>query len=118
MSILPISDVTTRALQASLRGLDARNAAIADNVANVETPNYKAKIVDFESVLKSAIESGSPESASPSVAESAAPTRLNGNNVSLDTEVVLQTETLLRTQLVVAALNNRYSMLRTAISGQ
>ena len=82
MSILPISDVTTRALQASLRGLDARNAAIADNVANVETPNYRAKLVDFESVLQSAIESGSPESASPSVAESAAPTRLNGNNVS------------------------------------
>ena len=116
--ILPISDVSTRALQAALKGLDERQRVIADNVANVETPNYRAKLVDFESVLQSAIESGSPESASPSVAESAAPTRLNGNNVSLDTEMVLQTETLLRTQLVVAALNNRYSMLRTAISGQ
>ncbi len=29
-----------------------RNSAIADNIANVDTPNYKKKVVNFENELK------------------------------------------------------------------
>jgi flagellar basal-body rod protein FlgB len=43
---------------------------------------------------------------------------MNGNNVNMDQELVEQSETLLRTQLVVQALNHKYSVLRTAIVGQ
>lgn len=117
--ILPISDVSTRALQAALKGLDERQRVIADNVANVETPGFHAGVVNFEDSLRAALtEGGDVSNATTTVTSSQAPTRLNGNNVNLDMEMVLQSESLLRTQLVVAALNSKYSMLRTAISGQ
>lgn len=41
-------DVLVQALSAS----DLRNKVIADNIANVNTPNYIAKGVDFESAMK------------------------------------------------------------------
>ena len=117
--ILPISDVSTRALQAALKGLDERQRVIADNVANVETPGFRAGVVNFEDSLRTALtEGGDVSGAATTVTSSQAPTRLNGNNVNLDMEMVAQSESLLRTQLVVAALNSKYSMLRTAISGQ
>lgn len=117
--IRPVADVTTKTLQTALEGLDARQRAIASNVANIETPNYRATRVNFEDSLRAALANDSdPTSAAVSTERSAAPTRLNGNNVNMDVELVEQTETLLRTQLVVQALNHKYSMLRTAIVGQ
>lgn len=115
----PVADVTTRTLQAALGGLDARQRAIASNVANIETPNYRATRVNFEDSLRAALRSGGdPQEANIGVERSNAATRMNGNNVNMDIELVEQTETLLRTQLVVQALNHKYSMLRTAITGQ
>ena len=39
-------------LQAAMSGLAARQRAIANNVANVDTPNFKASEVRFEDALK------------------------------------------------------------------
>ena len=39
-----------------------RNEAISNNIANVDTPNYKRQEVDFESELKKAMGSGRIES--------------------------------------------------------
>ena len=43
-----------RVIQAALQGLTARQRAIADNVANVDTPEFKASRVSFETTLKQA----------------------------------------------------------------
>ena len=51
----------------------------------------------------------------PTVTRSLAPTRLNGNNVAIDEEIVGLTETALRHQLVVEAMNGKFRLLRTAI---
>ena len=40
---------------------------------------------------------------------------MNGNNVSLDNEVVALTETDLAYQLMIQALNSKFGLLRTAI---
>jgi len=75
--ILPISDVSTRALQAALKGLDERQRVIADNVANVETPGFRAGVVNFEDSLRTALAEGSDVSdATATVTSSQAPTRL------------------------------------------
>lgn len=110
-----ISDLTSRTLQASLRGLDARRRAAEDNIANVETPGFIATNVSFEDSLRQAIRRGSPLASDVSAEHSVEPTRLNGNNVNVADEMVGLTETGLRQQLVVQALNSRYSVLRTAI---
>lgn len=117
-SINGISDGVTQTLHAAINGLDARQRAISSNVANLETPNYLARQVDFEDSLRSAIERGDPTKASVSVQQSLAATRTNGNNVNIDFELMASSENLLRQRLVIQALNNKYTLLRTAITGQ
>lgn len=118
MSIGGISDGVTQALHMAINGLDARQQAIAGNIANLETPDYLARTVNFEDSLRAALDGGDPTSMSISVEQSLAATRLNGNNVNIDFELLAQQENELRQQLVVQALNNKYALLRTAISGQ
>jgi flagellar basal-body rod protein FlgB len=113
-----ISDLTSEALLASIRGLDSRAGAIKDNIANVETPGYQSKVVDFESSLSQALAGGDVADATTSIARSLAPTRQNGNNVAIDQEMTQLTETELRHQLAISALNAKYRLLRTAITGQ
>lgn len=52
----PVFDTTTDALAASLRFRNLRNNVTAANIANAETPGFKAKVVDFESDLRRAID--------------------------------------------------------------
>lgn len=113
-----ISDSTMQALHTSLHGLNLRRQAAEDNIANVETPGYLANRVDFEDSLRTAIGRGNPTAMTPTVSRSLAPTRLNGNNVAIDEEIVGLTETALRHQLVVEAMNGKFRLLRTAILGQ
>ena len=118
MSLSPISDATSVTLQQALDGLQRRQDAIAANVANLETPGYLSREVDFESSLRSAVASGSPDRFAVTEDRSLAATRLNGNNVNIDREIMLGSETLLRQRLVIQGLNSKYQILRTAITGR
>jgi flagellar basal-body rod protein FlgB len=115
MPIAGISDVVTAALHQALNGLDARQQAISSNIANLETPNYLAKEVDFETSLRAALEDGDPSKAEIAVSESLAATRMNGNNVNIDFELLAGSENVMRQRLAVQALNAKYQLLRTAI---
>jgi flagellar basal-body rod protein FlgB len=116
--ISAISDSTTAALQAALDGLAQRQDAIASNMANLETPGYLAREVQFEDSLRAAIAAGSPSDMVVSTGRSLAATRTNGNNVNIDMEILANAETGLRQRLAVQGLNAKYSLLRTAISGR
>jgi flagellar basal-body rod protein FlgB len=118
VSLSPISDATSVTLQQALDGLQQRQDAIAANVANLETPGYLSREVDFESSLRSAIATGRPDTFAVSQDRSLAATRLNGNNVNIDREIMLGSETLLRQRLVIQGLNSKYQILRTAITGR
>jgi flagellar basal-body rod protein FlgB len=111
-------DVSTSALKVSAAGLSARQTAIADNIANIETPGYQARKVKFEEALTSAVAHGqSPSSVTPSVANSLEPTRLNGSNVNLDEETLSHIDTTMRYQLTMRALDSKYGLIRDAIKG-
>jgi flagellar basal-body rod protein FlgB len=111
-----IGDVTSSALKAALDGLAQRQRVTADNIANVNTPGFLAGRVDFESSLRGALAGGeNPASAMAVVARSLEPTNTNGNNVNLDSETVIATETGLRYQLALNALDGKYNTLRTAL---
>jgi flagellar basal-body rod protein FlgB len=112
-----ISDLTIRSLQEAMRGLGTQRRTIANNVANSETPGYLAQRVSFQESLAEAIQSGHPESMRSTATQSALPPNQTGNNVSVDTEFVDLTENQLAQQLAVEALNAKYRLLRTAISG-
>ena len=116
VAVAVIGDVTSSALKAAQDGLAQRQRTTADNIANINTPGFLAGRVDFESSLRGAIAGGeNPASANAVVARSLEPTNTNGNNVNLDSETIIATETGLRYQLALNALDGKYNTLRTAL---
>jgi flagellar basal-body rod protein FlgB len=111
-----IGDVTSTALHAALAGLAERQRVTADNIANLQTPGFLAGRVDFESALRGALADGESPAISPgTIARSLQPTRTDGNNVNLDQESIIATETGLRYQLALNALDGKYDVMRTAL---
>jgi len=110
-----VIDSTGSVIYAALNGLAARQRVIANNVANVETPGFIAGRVSFEDSLKAAIADDDPGGVSVSTRNSVDPVNVNGNNVSLDNEVVSLTQTDLAYQLMIQAINQKFGLLRTAI---
>ena len=108
------NSVSSVALNSALDGLALRQRTIAENVANINTPGYQAKRVQFETALARAVEQGSGVATS-TVARSLEPTRQDGNNVNLDTETTLNIDTNLRYQLATQAIDQTYSTVRTAM---
>ncbi len=105
----------TEFLAAALRGLEAQRQAAEHNIANVETPGFKARRVSFEQALSTAIETGDPTRAGISSTVSTAPGRIDGSNVELDDEMRSLEVNGLRQQLLTTAINSRYTRLRTTI---
>ncbi len=106
--------VTYVALNSALDGLALRQRTIAENVANIQTPNYQAKRVQFEDALASAVADGDG-AVSATVARSLEPTREDGNNVNLDAETLLNVDTNLRYQLATQAVDGTFSSVRAAM---
>ena len=113
-----LHDVTGNYLKVALQGLSLQRQASTDNLANMETPGYLAKRVDFESALRRAYERGTGAALDVDQSTSSAPTVQNGNNVAVDDELLIMSDNSLRQQLVVQSLNSRYRVLRTAMGTQ
>lgn len=105
---------TFNALNSALDGLAARQRAIADNIANVNTPDYQASRVQFEDALARSIATGDGR-VEPTVHVSLEPTRADGSNVNLDTETTSNIDTVLRHQFASQAIGGEFSGIRTAI---
>ena len=113
-----LEDVTSVALHTALSSLSMRQRVIANNIANVETPNFHASRVTFEDALRSAVANGGdPARVSPSVARSLEPTREDGNNVNLDHETLSQIDTGLRYQVSLRAIDSKFGLLHDVIKG-
>lgn len=105
------------AVRIALDGLMARQTAIANNVANLTTPGFTAVNVEFESTLKSALEAPYPDGTATSddfmmTQASTAPRRQDGNNVSIEEQTLLGTETNLRLGLALRAAEGRFNAMR------
>ncbi|UKA59529.1 flagellar basal body rod protein FlgB [Arthrobacter sp. FW306-2-2C-D06B] len=106
--------VTSVALGSALDGLSLRQRTIANNIANINTPNYHAKRVQFEDALAASVSAGDGHTAA-TVTTSQEPTQLNGNNVNLDTETLSNVDTVLRYQFASRAIGEQFTALRTAM---
>lgn len=102
-------------LATALRGLEAQRQAYEHNIANVETPGFRARRVSFEDSLRDAVSRNDPSFASASTSLSDAPLRIDGSNVDLEDEVTGLELNTLRQQLVTEALNSRYRRLRASV---
>jgi flagellar basal-body rod protein FlgB len=106
--------VTATALVSALDGLSLRQRTIANNIANVNTPNYHAKRVAFEDALAKSVRTGNG-AVTATVASSLEPTQLNGNNVNLDTETLSNIDTVLRYQFATQSIDGQFKSMRTAM---
>jgi flagellar basal-body rod protein FlgB len=110
-----LTDVTTSGLERALQGLTARQQATAANIANAQTPGYRAQRVNFEDSLASAMNAGDPQDASINTIDAGTPANITGNTVQLDSEVTDLQKEGLQYQAVASAISFKYSLLRTAI---
>ncbi len=110
------NDLTTQAIEWALRGLERRSEVSANNVANTETPGFKASTVDFEKQLDSALRAGRiSRIADPDVRPTGAASGVNGNNVVLEDELIQMIQTNLRKNAMVEAFNYKAGLLRAAM---
>jgi flagellar basal-body rod protein FlgB len=110
-----LDDITTLSLQAALHGLGVQQQVTANNIANLETPGFTAQNVSFESSLASAIAAGNPSSATVTLDPTTDAPGVNGNNVSLDEELVTTTKNQLQEQLVSGAITSTYGLMATVL---
>lgn len=109
-----------------------RQKAISQNIANIDTPNYKAKDVSFKSFFTNEINSSFTafktsskhidfkygQATRNSIIEKSDTTfSQNGNNVDLDTEMSLLAENQIYNQALVDRINGQFSTLKSVIRG-
>lgn len=125
-------DVAKRALN----GLSARRDMIGQNIANVDTPGYKAQEVSFEGVLKQTIDKTSNKISPVALKTTKArhlqggasstellqagyrqggSSRADGNNVDIDQELTQMTETGIRYQAISQAVSKKFSLLKNLV---
>lgn len=110
-----MSDLTMDALQSMLRGLAERQRVISDNIANIETPGFIARRVEFEDALTAAIKGGGDANVAPKVLRTNDAALPNGNNVQVDKEVVALQDTQLRYQLAIEAMTAKLNLIRSSM---
>lgn len=118
-------------LEKSAGFLWTKQAAILDNIANAETPNYKTKVVTFEDTIKDKLEQAAsrPEGAGKAVRdiledaelnifEAQEQTRMDDNGVNVTEQMTEMIRNAYQQQYVYQAITKHYSLLRMAIQGQ
>ena len=116
-SILTMNIVESNHSQLLGKAMDAysmRQKITAANIANADTPGYKRHEVLFEDVLQEAQQTNGMQGmldSGPSIAQT-------DQDVVLEDELIEQSDTALRFQLVTRALRHHFSMVRGGITGK
>ena len=117
-------------MEKSMNFLWAKQAAILDNIANAETPNYKAKVVTFEESLKEKLEAAKEdmkpgkavrqvlEESDFYVEEQQEVTRMDDNGVNVTEQSSEMIRNAYQLQYVMQSISSDLSRLRTAVKGQ
>ncbi|MDR2590351.1 MAG: flagellar basal body rod protein FlgB [Oscillospiraceae bacterium] len=121
-------------MQRSLSATWMRNAVIRNNIANVETPNFKTSNVEFESIFAQAVRqggftatrtnaghrhfgTGNIDSIQPRIyQEQGLSMRMDGNNVDIESENVKLAQNSLQYNTIMEKLNSEIRRLRMAIT--
>ncbi len=97
-------------ISAGLKGLAIEQKAILHNIANLDTPGYKAKKVSFENVLKD--EGGKYDLKAEIESDKTASIRADGNNVNIDTESLKLYDNYIRQLYLFQKISGRMSSIR------
>jgi len=112
-----INSAQINSLTSFLDAAVQRQQTIATNIANVDTPGYRTKDVDFRNLLQAASAGVVPAMSQPHVREvQGLMERPDGNNVSLEREGLALADTQLQFQAGVQLLRSEFKRLQLAIT--
>lgn len=111
------NDITSLTLATAIDGLAFRQQVTANNIANMETPHFHARKVEFESLLADAINAGNPARTQLRAEGTGAPPGVNGNNVNLEDELITATKTGLQQKLLTGTVTARMGWISTVARG-
>jgi flagellar basal-body rod protein FlgB len=127
------NDPAFKAISYALDGLNLRQKVTTNNIANVDTPGYKAQQVKFEEQLQQAMrdhtEPGLPlkttaaghlggdssKTTLATVQQQNNTLRNDGNNVDIDIEMTNLAETTIRFQALSQMARMKFSLLKSII---
>ncbi len=104
-------------LQFAIDGLTQRQNAIANNLANAETPGFTDTEVSFEQSLQQAISATGPSTATITSSPSSDTPASDGNNVSLSDELVEAQQATLQYQTTSEMLNAQFRLVQGSAGG-
>jgi flagellar basal-body rod protein FlgB len=103
-------------LQGYLKVVADREQQITSNMANVDTPGYHTKDVNFQAELHQVMNGSNNLQLEPASQEvSGLPERPDGNNVNVDRESLMLSQTQLQFQLGVQLVKSEFHTLYSAI---
>lgn len=104
-------------LQGYMKVTSDRQQLITANIANVDTPGYHTRDIDFRAAMQQVAERGGDNvSFEPASMEIASlPERPDGNNVDIDREGMMLSEAQLQYQMGVQLVKSEFHRLLTAI---
>ena len=93
-----------------------REEVLTNNIANVDTPNYKRQDVEFSSYLANALQRSGKNSASLTQrVNSTLSYRTDGNNVDLSTENVELASEQINYNALIDSMNNEFSRFKAVL---
>jgi flagellar basal-body rod protein FlgB len=114
-------DTTQLALERAIGGASQRHAALAANLANVNTPGYQRVDVDFHAALRNALENGADARSAverttfSAERDATAVARADGNGVDADAESAKLAANALEQQAAVQVAHARIGILKSAM---
>lgn len=105
-------------LQSGMDAMWAKMEVHSDNIANYETPGYKAKKVSFSQVLERVNETGEqrPVLKTKITADESTQARIDGNNVSMEKEQLELWKVQAQYAFAVQKINEEYANVRTILT--
>ncbi|HEV3001110.1 MAG TPA: flagellar basal body protein [Solirubrobacteraceae bacterium] len=115
---MELFDTVHIALERALQGSSLRQEALAQNLANVNTPGYRRRDVDFHSALQAALPAGRDAVAATPIGaavDAAAPVRADGNSVDVDAESANLAQNALEYEALAQVLRVRGDIVEIAL---
>ena len=91
--------------------LSTRQKLVASNIANIDTPGYRTRDIDFQFEFMSQVKGLDPDI----VGVDGLQVKSDGNDVSMDREARLLAENAMRFNLATTLLKSDVKMIRSAI---
>lgn len=103
-------------LQGYVKVTADRQQLVASNMANIDTPGYHTKDVNFQTAMQRVMNEGNDPHLENATSEVVGlPERPDGNNVNIDRESMLLAQSQLQYQMGVQLIKAEFHRLLTAI---